>query len=288
MNVPFSDHCSVRSSAISLSPILISETTDDDRLHDPTGKFRIEDLGLAMFEPPPLDSYTKKGVHEKTIGPMRDLSSASDISESETTHFERERIANPILVSKTTDDDQLHDSTSKIQIDNLGLVMVEPPPLDSYERLTRENGDCCPPRARMVSLEAVDTSDGDASGCDWNGVFEPSAPPVVSENVYPFLHLEANHRNTFWTIQILDNGRVPAGQKGIEGLDSLWFRVYFQPEQDYVYYQGHEIIDCVRDLLEFHGRSVFNLQKMSTGTQEVARANEVIHKLQQLMQTVKS
>ena len=299
MNVPRSDDVRGSSSAIALSPILISETTDDIRLHNSTSKVRLDNFELTMFEPPPLDSYKKNcaetnfgcysKVDKKIIEPTWDVSSVSDISGSEASVNECARDTTPILVSKTIDDEHLQDSarTSKMQIDDdLDLGMFALPPLDSIEREYAKEKLDHSSRARVVSFETSDVSESKVPHCEWGPVTKPAAAgPVETDDIYPFPHLEANYPTTFWTIQVLDKGAIPDNKKGSCADDSLWFRVYFQPEGKYVYYRGQEIINCVRDLVEFHGRSVFRLQRMSNGTLEIVRASEITCRLQELFLT---
>lgn len=115
--------------------------------------------------------------------------------------------------------------------------------------------------------------------------------PIVKElntNVHPVPPSEQDASLTPWTIQVLDDEEDNREDTEIQGYNdgnSLWFRIFFEPEQHFVYYKGEEIIDYVRDLLEFHGRSVFRLQHMSA-KQAVSEygANDVLGKLREVIE----
>ena len=84
---------------------------------------------------------------------------------------------------------------------------------------------------------------------------------------------------TYWTIEVLDSTEELA-----EG--DLWFRIYFHREEEYVYYQGAEIIDYVRDLVELNGRSVFHVRRKSDASLVILMAGAVMSKLSDIIDDV--
>jgi hypothetical protein len=93
-----------------------------------------------------------------------------------------------------------------------------------------------------------------------------------------------NSNSTSWSIQVLDDAievaRISAKR---EVTKVLWFRIYFHRENDYVYYQGTEILDYVRDLVELDGSFVFSVTIMSTGSELITEASKILEVLRQII-----
>lgn len=106
-------------------------------------------------------------------------------------------------------------------------------------------------------------------------------------------HDESN-LSTAWNIQVLDDNievvQTSASQTATEGgqQGAPWFRIYFHREDDFVYYQGREVIDYVRDLVELDGSFIFAVTIMSSGVSTLVGAAEILTVLNRIVSSAAS
>jgi len=111
---------------------------------------------------------------------------------------------------------------------------------------------------------------------------EDSRPmPLPSLQDEPALLDDPTDDANTWTIQVIDTNL------GLEDFadNELWFRIYFYREQDYVYYQGREIIDYVRDLVELNALFMFSVTFLSTKSTTTVGANMILSFLANLIES---
>ena len=115
--------------------------------------------------------------------------------------------------------------------------------------------------------DGISDISGSQHSCHWPDADMPTPLELEADIRDPVAQEEDKMLSkTTWIIHVLDE-RVESTTR---------FRIYFRRDDDFVYYRGKEIIDYVRDLIEFDGRFLFNVIHMSTGKSQIVQADSIL------------
>jgi len=143
------------------------------------------------------------------------------------------------------------------------------------KKTKREGSTAVSPSESKGATEVVDTS-----------------PPMsdISDNSVTAEHLDdfdveesrdCCSGSATWTIHVL-NDRNKRKQV-LSDPSALWFRIFFPREDDYVYYKREEIVEYVRNLLEFDASCSFAITLLSSGQCASVDAQHIVDTLESLI-----
>lgn len=145
---------------------------------------------------------------------------------------------------------------------------------DSYRPAPRDDDSV----STMTADDDLDYSDDESSCLYINDDDEESLEKVYDDS-YP----EATPE-TVWKIDILDDMLLERRDRDPHSMPTrqpLYFRIYF-PNQD-VCYMGKQVLIMVQDLIEFNGRSAFELRRLSNNEVTEVQSSEVLDALKQIL-----
>ena len=150
---------------------------------------------------------------------------------------------------------------------------------DSYRPAPRDDDDSV---STMTAVDDDDDDDWDYSDddCLYINADEDSLEKeyLTEAESYP----EATPE-TIWKIHILDDMLLEHNHDphSMPTRQPLYFRIYF-PNED-VCYMGKQVLSMVQDLIEFNGRSAFQLHRLSNNEITEVPSSEVLDTLKQIL-----